>query len=582
VTAPVPMPADWRNNPKEWNIQKLDEDPGGSGNPVWKTVIRGTHVLSLDYLESIGEAQYSIEMHCQNASKTPTVRLSGGMSNDPKKFRELLGDNGIVTSNLNEFKEFQEMIMDWLKKIQAANKIKQSFTHLGWMDKQGQTLGFAHGDAAYFPDGRVERGIKVASGGGSTIAKHYYPTGNLAKWKSITSFLTSQGRPELMAILSTAFGSPLMKFSGHSGAVVSIVSTASGVGKSTALSLAQSVWGSPKSAIHSATDTVLSLSSKMGFTKDLPAYWDDIKGENTFRQFAEVIYQITQGKEKSSLTQQRNLREVETWNCLAVVAANDSIIEIVKRYGRGTDAGAARIFEMVLEDRPMMSQSATFFDACTSNYGRAGEVYSAWLAKNAARAQAVVERLSEALSAELKAESEERFWLAAIATMIAGAMFAKQLNLVDFDIPALKAYLTKRFLELRGSKSAMVVAQGPGPVISDMILDYQASTLRIADLAKHRGSSVAITHAPAAKEVNILIIDNADTMRIRKAKFDEWCRNRNMSADTLLKRLQQASAVNVRNTDPMGGAGNYSMGSRTTCYDIDLKTLGVKGDAGGP
>lgn len=572
------MPANWRNNPTEWNIQRLVD---GEENQEWKTVIRGVHIVSIEYLASVGEEQYSIELHCQNAGKSPTMTVSGAEACDARTLRGLLGNNGIVTSNANEFKEFQEMIMDWLKKIQAAQRVKQSFTHLGWMEKQGQILGFAHGASAYFPDGRVEHGIKVASGGGATIAKHYYPAGDLAKWKSVTSFLSSQGRPEMMAILATAFGSPLMRFSGHSGAVVSIVSPDSGVGKSTALSLAQSVWGSPKSAIHSATDTVLSLSSKMGFTKDLPAYWDDIKGEKVFQQFAEVIYQITQGKEKARLTQQANLREVETWNCLAVVAANDSIIEIVKRYGRGTDAGAARIFEIVLEGRPGMTQRATFFDACTANYGRAGEVYAGWLAVNHAKAKAVVERLSESLSSELAVESEERFWLAAVVTMLAGAVIAKQIGLVDFDVPALKAYLVRRFHELRGGKTAMVADQGPGPAISNMILDYQGSSLRIEELAKSAKAGVKINHPPKTGTVDILIIDKDNTLRIRKAKFNEWCRSHNHSPDTLYKRLDQAKAVTERNTDPMGGAVPYSQGTRTTCYDIDLKALGVKGDVDG-
>jgi len=575
LAVPVPMPDSWRNNPKEWNIQKLFDD---GETREWKTVIRGVHLLSLEFLSSVGEEQYSIELKCQNAGKTPIVTLSAGEATDTRGFRSLLAQNGIVTSNANEFKEFQEMIMDWLKKIQASSRVKQSFTHLGWMEKQGQILGFAHGDSAYFPDGRIEHGIKVATGGGSTIAKHYYPAGDLAKWKATTKFLADQGRPELMTILSTAFGSPLMKFSGHSGAVVSIVSTASGVGKSTALSLAQSVWGSPKSAIHAANDTAASLSSKMGFTKDLPAYWDDLKGENTFRQFAETIYQITQGKEKSRLTQQSNLREVETWNCLAVVAANDSIIEIVKRYGRGTDAGAARIFEIILEDRPANTQQATFFDTCTANYGRAGEVYASWLAVNHGTARATVERLSEGLSKELAVESEERFWLAAIVTMLAGAMFAKQLNLVDFNLPVLKSYLVRRFRELRGGKTAMIADQGPGPVISNMVLDYQSTTLRIEDLAKSAKQGVKINHAPKLGSVDILIIEKGRSLRIRKAKFNEWCRNRNESPDTLYKRLQQASAITERNTDPMGGAAPYSQGMRTSCYDIDLKKLGISGD----
>ncbi len=547
-------------------MQRKVDDPN-TGNQMWQTAVRGSRFLSLELLQGIDEMWHTAELKCENKSGTVTATFDVGEIMGVE-FRALLGDRGILTSNVNEFRFVQEVIVDWLKKIQAEQRVRQSFSHLGWMETGNQAIGFALGDTAYFADGRVETGIKVTGGGGTTIAKHYIPHGDLQVWKSISTFLSSQGRPELMAIISTAFGSPLMKFSGHSGAVVSIISTASGVGKSTALSLAQSVWGNPKSAIHSATDTVLSLSSKMGFTKDLPAYWDDIKGEKTFQQFAEVIYQITQGKEKARLTQQATLREVETWNCLAVVAANDSIIEIVKRYGRGTDAGAARIFEIRLEERPPMSQQATFFDRCSTNYGRAGEVYSAWLAVNHDRARRLVETLSERLSKELQVESEERFWVAAIVTMIAGAMIAKQLQLVDFDVPALTAFLKGRFLQLRGGKTETVKEAGAGRAIADLIYDFQQTILIVNVLPTRAQKKIMTTRPPKNGEVDILLAEDDRVLRVRCAKFGQWCRERGVSANTLLLKLQQANAVVERNVDPMAGVKPWSTNSRTDCYDI--------------
>jgi hypothetical protein len=573
MTAPVPMPDTWRAHPTEFAMQRKVDDPN-TGNQMWQTALRGSRVLSLEMRQDIAAGDHAVELTCENGSGRVVATFTSGEIAEVG-FRGYLALRGVITL-LNEFKHLQDFIMDWLKKIQAAQSVRQSFTHLGWMEKNAQAIGFALGETAYFADGRVETGIKVAVGGGTTIAKHYIPTGSLQAWKSVSQFLSSQGRPELMAILATSFGSPLMKFSGHSGAVVSIVSTASGVGKSTALSLAQSVWGNPKSAIHSATDTVLSLSSKMGFTKDLPAYWDDIKGEKVLKEFASVIYQITQGKEKARLTQQATLREVETWNCLAVVAANDSIIEVVKQYGTGTDAGAARIFEIRLEERPPMSQVATFFDQCTTNYGRAGEIYAGWLARNHDRAKRLVESVSARLSTELQAESEERFWIAAMSTMLAGAMIAKQLQLVDFDVPTLSKFLTSRFLELRGSKSEAVKATSAGPIVKDILFDYQPGLLVINTLpSRDRGAynKTMTIRPPKNGQVDILLAEAEQILRIRIAKFNEWCREKSLSSDTLAFRLRTAGVLRQRNVDPMAGTRPYSTGSRTACYDIDLSLL---------
>lgn len=574
VTAPTPIPDTWKVSATGFGMQKVSEDPD-TGRKDWSTVIRGFRALSLTLLSTIDEGGHSTELTTENASGLNIANFPTGMLAQTTEFRELLNNRGILTTD-PEFKSLRELIMDWLKKIQTAQNIKRSFTHLGWMEKDGQHIGFALGDTAYYHDGTKESGIKVSNGGGSSIVKHYIPQGSLQAWSAISSFLATQNRVELMAILATSFGSPLMKFSGHSGAVVSIVSIASGVGKSTALSLAQSVWASPKAAMHSAADTTLSLSAKMGFTKDLPAYWDDIKGEKTFEQFAQTIYHITQGKEKSRLSQQADLREVQNWNCLAVVAANDSLIEIVKRYGKGTDAGAARIFEIRLEQRPAMTQGSTFFDQCSTNYGVAGEVYSAWLAANPDRARQLVESLSTRLSTQLKVESEERFWVAACATMIAGAMIAKLIGLVNFDIPGLTKFLMNRFQELRGGKTEQMKELDAGPMVSDMVLDHQQTTLRIESLPFKNKTKVMVTRAPKQGDVDILLADKDGVLRVRKAKFNEWCKLKGHSTTTLLAKLHQANAIVERNTDPMAGTPPYSAGNRTTCYDIDLKVLGIQ------
>jgi len=575
---PVPtvaMPDNWKVDIKAFATQKKMEDPDNGGGR-WVTCMR-FRVLSLELLKTIGEGDHNATLHVETPDGIVDASFSIGLLASPAEFKALLLDRGILVT-INEFKDIQELIVDWLKKIQTNQMTKQSFTHFGWMEKDTVPIGFALGETAYHADGRIEGGIKVASNGtgGASIAKHYLPQGDLASWKNIATFLTSQNRPELLSILSTAFASPLMKFSGHSGAVVSIISTASGVGKSTALGLAQSVWGSPKAAMHSATDTVSSLSTKMGFTKDLPAYWDDIKGEKTFEQFASTIYQITQGKEKARLSQTAELREVQNWNCLAVVAANDSLVDIVKRFGKGTDAGSSRIFEIRLEAKPAMSQQATFFDACSSNYGHAGAEYAKWLAVNHVAAKQLVEKIADHFHQALQVESEERFWVAACSTMVAGATIAKKLHLVDFDIPGLMNFLKARFLELRARKDIQMKELDPGPMVVDMIYDHQQTTLRIEALPVRNSSKVQINRAPKNNDVDIMLADKDGILRVRKAKLNEWCRTRGYTMSTLVEKLKHASAIKEKNVDPMAGAAPYSSNSRTTCYDIDLNVLGVQ------
>ena len=581
VTAPVPMPVGFRNHPTEFAIQKeVDSETGD--NKTWKTVIRGFRALSLELLESVVEETNTAVLTAQSTKKTRTATFGTSLMAAPSDFKAELNSRGIYC-RMEEFKELQELLVDWLKKIQDADRVKRSFTHYGWMEKDGTCLGFAAGDTAYYCNKTKETGIKIATRNGSPHAPFYLPQGRMKPWKDVAAFLVGQQNQSLLAVLATSFASPLMRFSGHSGAVVSIVSSASGVGKSSVLTTSQSVWGKPGATVHSATDTVLSLASKMGFTKNLPAYWDDIKGnDKMWGQFAEMIYQVTQGKEKSRLDQSANPRPIQEWCCLAVIAANDSIFEVMKRYSKGgTDSGVARVFEIRLEERPTDVVPSTFFDQCKDNYGHAGAVYAEWLARYRSIAERKVVEKTAQLSAELNMTSEERFWIAAMSTMIVGAAIAKALCLVDFDIPVLETFLKQRFHQLRANKVQASVEAGPEDRINGLIFDHQQTTLVVDTIARNNSGTTMIIRPPVRGEVEITYIKADQVLRIRRSKFNEWCATKNTSPETLRIELERVGALKERNVDPMVGVKPYTLDKRTACYDIDLKTLGVKGDVDG-
>ena len=581
VTALVPIPDRWRSHPKEISMQRK-ETHEETGAEQWVTRIRETRLVAIEMLEAIGGGAFgTCNLHFVCADKARVVKFELALVSGSREadFKSELFNCGIVLAK-EDSKLLQELVVDWLQKIKRQNAVKKSLSHLGWLEDSGQHIGFACGTSAYYADGTEEADIQIAAAAGS-LAPHYKPVGDIAPWKSITSFLVDQRRLELLSILATGFASPLVKFSGVSGVVVSLISTASGVGKSSALMAAQAMWGDPKGTIHAASDTPLSLSKKMGFTRNLPAYWDDIKGEKTFEQFAELLFQITQGKEKSRLDSSANLRPIETWDCLAVVAANDSIVEIARRYSNGSDAGVSRIFEMRLDERPLQVQSATFFDGCRGNYGHAGAIYAKWLAANRTLAERAVTKTTERLSAELGMQSEERFWIATIACLVAGAGLARHLGLIDFPVAELEAFLKARFMELRGGKATIQHEQSAAPLVGDLIYDHQQTTMRIRAMPFKNKGTVVVTRTPPGREIDVVIAEQDRILRIRKAKFGSWCVTRHHSPDTLKKKLEAAGALVERNTDPLAGAPSYSQGSRTTCYDIDLNVLGLIEDPNG-
>ena len=66
-------------------------------------------------------------------------------------------------------------------------------------------------------------------------------------------------------------------------------------------------------------------------------------------------------------------------------------------------------------------------------------------------------------------------------------------------------------------------------------------------------------------------------MRIRRAKFNDWCQRKGLSPETLRGRLDKIKAIKELSAVPAPSYGE----TRTVCYDIDLGKLGLTGEAYG-
>lgn len=567
------MPDGWKNHSTTFHI--LKEVPTEDGlNTQWRPVIAGCRLMRVESLESwhVNAGHVELEFQMPHDPKR-IVRIGSGAVNSPKDMHTELSARNVYLHG-KEFPYVQALVMDWLKKIQQQQLAKRTVDSMGWIIPDGKIIGFATGEAAYYVTGVKDKGAVVLGG---AIAKQYVPQGDYNEWKKVAGFLAQQNKPALVTILASAFAAPLVRLSGLSGAVLSIVSTKSGVGKSSAVQVAQAVWGS-KDAMHSATDTNASFMSKLGTTNNLPMYWDDIKGDKAFRELPPIVYQITQGRERARLDSSAKLRDSRTWDVIAVMTANDSILDLIKTHdtGNGSDATIQRVFEIRYDELPGANAvSPAFFDPVRANYGHAGAEYAAWLAQNSAKAQTAVEAVRASLTAELTIAGEERFWVMIMACLITGASIATALGIVKIDVPSLRTFLKARFEEMRVHKVAAVAETSPENLIADMVADFYDETLHIAQVPGSGRTDVEIkkhTRNNAAPKACYAIKERL--WRVRQASFHDWVQRRQLSASTIVKRLEAVGAIQPKNADLAGGTA-LRTGTRLRCYEIDLSKLGI-------
>jgi hypothetical protein len=424
------------------------------------------------------------------------------------------------------------------------------------------------------------------------LSAQYKPKGSDAYWLDAVKLVTMQGRPDLEAIVASAFAAPLVMFTGHSGMLMSAYSKESGIGKTTALRIAQAVWGDPIKAAQGQDDTYLSVMNKIGAIRSLPVYWDEIKTEEANKRFVNIAFQLTSGRERSRLTQHVKLREQGHWQTLLVSANNDSLVDHITQMTSTTLAGLYRIFEYPVIPAKM-GAAGTIRDAEASvilaklnnNHGDIGLKYAQWLGKNFKQIETDMAKLAAEIGDEVHAQKEERFWTGLISCILLGARYANQLGLGVFDEPELRKFMIEKLAAMRTICTHQTVDMtrviNVSSIMSAFLKDMQKDNKVIftdrVHVAAGRPPAVGSPHAvkllsPSdTSRINGIAVQvgrNDKIMRISSTAFGEWLKKNGKSRHILMEALTAAMTI----TPVVGflGGGTGLAFTKENLLQIDL------------
>jgi hypothetical protein len=159
------------------------------------------------------------------------VNVSGSMQ--PTAMATALSANNGVFIPAHKHKIARDFMVAWVAHLQRTKREMKAATY-GWTDDQ---TGFTFDKTTYYDTGPV-----VAFRGASFDPK-YSKKGDLQPWKDTLPLV--YGNLPLEVVVASSFGAPLTALLGTTSCILSIHSALSGVGKSTAMKIAQAVWGDP-------------------------------------------------------------------------------------------------------------------------------------------------------------------------------------------------------------------------------------------------------------------------------------------------------------------------------------------------
>jgi hypothetical protein len=480
----------------------------------------------------------------------------------------------------HETKAVREFFVAFSKQLQSIKTAVVKSAPFGWADDHGRIEGFSYGGRVVAPTGE-----RPSASADPVLSRQYTPSGNLQPWITAARLITDQGRPDLNAILAASFGAPLVRFTGQSGMLMSAYSTESGIGKSTALKVAQAVWGHPIRAMQSLDDTYNSVMHKIGEIKSLPMFWDELKTEEDTKKFVNMTFSIAQGREKSRLTQAASQRQSGDWQTLLVVASNDSLMDQITRETKTTTAGLYRVFEYTVtpgsNGQIANGIASRLIGQLNHNYGYAGTAYSEFLGQNSTQIDREVGDMLVALEVETQSRPDERFWVSLIACVLMGARYSNFLQLTQIDEDQLKAFMLATLSDMRAQRNsqpvdfntAINISEVLGGFLNDMRARHTIRTNRIW-IQQGKPAGIKVLNDDTRLDTIYVQVGVEDGLiRFTRARLYEWLKHRGYARTPITKALDKEFGVKVVHGCMASGTIHASMTQYLLEIDVNGTTI---------
>lgn len=463
------------------------------------------------------------------------------------RLREALAINGVLGYK-NQNNLITNYVMTFVKTLQYKKKAELMRTQFGWVDKNSK---FIIGDREITKDGIFHSPPSHVT---KQFADNMHAMGTLEKWKEVFNLYAAPGLESHAFAALTAFGAPLLKFTGHNGAIINLIHKASGTGKSTVLYMCNSVYGHPDKLAAIWKDTLAAKMIQLGVMNNLPFTIDEITNTSP-ADFSTLAYSMSQGRGANRSKANANELRVNTttWQTISLASSNASFYEKLGVHKNSPDGEMMRLIEYRIHPTtiiPAQIAKQMFDHQLKENYGHAGDIYCQYLVNELEEAEGGVRAVQARIDQEMKLTNRERFWSAVIACNLTGGIIARNLGLINYDMKAIYNWAMTMLAEIRTDVTPPV--NNAASVIGDFMNRHMRSMLVVNDeVDKRTKMHSAPLQEPYANELVMRYEPDTKKLFIVAAAFKNYCVEFQVGYRDTLNELSKTGAYK--------GAGNKRM-----------------------
>lgn len=438
-----------------------------------------------------------------------------------------------------KFLRLRQFIILSIKNLQCEKKAENMRMQFGWADNFSKIIV---GDREISKDGTFHSPPSAAT---SDLSPLMIPMGTLEKWKEVFNLYGRESlEPHAFGAL-TAFGSPLFGFLGQSGALINLINSESGQGKSTIQFMCNSVYGHPKKLSLVGKDTVNTIIHKMGVFGTLPVTFDEMTNMRPL-DLSDLIYSVSQGRGKDRMKMSSNelRKNFARWTLIGLSSSNSSFYDKLNVLKNNPDGEMMRLVEyhvgLTSAIDPVFGKEM-FDHQLFDNYGHAGDIYSKWLVNNLDYAKSEVMRMQSLIDAELRLTQRERFWSAVLAANLTGGLFAKRLGLLDWDLKRIFEWAKDLIRDIR--KDVAPPTHSSVTVIADFVSRNLQNTLVVNDAVDCRTNMPMLPTVEPKGDLVIRSEPDTNRMYIAAKPFRIDCTKGQISFKETMVNLDKEGAL---------------------------------------
>ncbi len=537
-------------------IKTTEESVDANGNVVtsesveWELVSPyPMHVTGVYTDETTGESAFRLAVKYPLVGWKEADHKVGVLASIGKEFSTFLLNRQVFTAKaVGQQERLRGYLMDYLTMVQSQAPTGQDYVTFGWQEDGS----FLCGEKVLgTPSGTTERRLKGAAESYANIIR---PHGERSEWIKAMEMLNEPGTNTLRSAVLLATAGILARAAGNGTLVVSIYSTETTTGKTLSLIAANSLIGSPKQLFMAKNDTANALYKIRGTLNNLPCTIDELTMMED-KHVADLAYDMSQGREKITLTKEREVRDPAVWNGPTFITTNFSLHQKFENVQSSNDPLTARTMELLQNDRTFVAPDATgssngyrFFDLVAENNGFAfPELVEAVLAMGGDK-----EVWKKGEAAFMKKfgfifEPQERFYRTGIIAGWVLGTIGKKLGLFPFDVDGTIQYLLDYVKSFR--EEAVANKQDIFDTIGQFLQEHNDQLIEVTETYGSGKEQVRVP-APERAVARVKIVSDSTNpvmpgsqLAINMTALKKWLGKSRDALDRILRELHDNGAL---------------------------------------